>query len=214
MSEKIQQKLDQETFSPVFTVFLMILLRISGLFDGFDDAEPELGDFEVDPSADRLAEKLLECARADKATPFREMIENTPIYEPPFRQPIYNNASPEWMHFTIAPFGEFRVQVPEDVVNIEIDLPYYAYRWIFRDGSVGPLEDLMRYRTNQHLNIRVGGGGYDAYCTPSRRPITGRDSHGRLVHEGLNFDANGQPFMAVIDPRGETGEQGEQGVRG
>ena len=53
MSDRIQKKLDQETFNPVFTVFLMLLLRISGLFDGIEDSELEIDEISWQQAMDQ-----------------------------------------------------------------------------------------------------------------------------------------------------------------
>lgn len=49
MSDKLQQKLDQETLSPIFAVFLRLLLVMAGFLEDFGDSELKIEEIKVNP---------------------------------------------------------------------------------------------------------------------------------------------------------------------
>jgi len=128
-------------------------------------------------------------------------------------------SAPE-VHIDLGELGTVAIPVPEGARSLEVDPHTFTIQWTMQDRSVLPVRDLRDYMAS--LPRRQMGGFIEVgYCTPSRRPVTGRDTHGRLQSFrdiGHFTFSDGSPVSYGIDHNGiavrlEQGETGEQSGR-
>ena len=122
--------------------------------------------------------------------------------------PIHEQA--DEIHIDLGALGTVAIPVPEDAQSLEVDPRTFTIQWTMQDGSVRPMYDLRDYMTS--LPRRQMGGFFDwsqvdGYCTPSRRPITGRDTHGRprqFRDIGHFAFSDGSPVSYGVDRNGRA----------